>query len=223
MSTIVVVLTCSKTARKLLETEFTNCLPLLFFFFLPSPHPERSRILTERLRPEDDLPRQQYELWFHNECFCWTPRVLLDPAGQLLFIEEAITQAKRTICFVCRRPGATLSCFDRDCIFQALHYPCAKYIGCYFDEQRLSVFCGPHFNVYWPGCNVFERRLASTAASLEPKTPLAERLVERLRRNEETAQVLRLTGGASLAARVAASDCGPNVAPGRQVPVHFDR
>ena len=104
------------------------------------------------LPPPPPLPllfhtkQERAEIWLHEDCVVWSNATFI--AGRLENIDEVIEDARRTYCGWCQKWGATLACAERNCYLRALHFPCAKELGCYFDEQRLSLYCPAHIDGY---------------------------------------------------------------------------
>jgi len=92
--------------------------------------------------PECSAGTGSPERWVHVECAVWCHGVYM-LAGKLQGLEEAVQEAKQTVCSECSRTGATVGCITKSCS-KKYHYPCTITSDCYLDEENFSIICAKH-------------------------------------------------------------------------------
>ncbi|BHF72613.1 Lysine Methyltransferase 2D [Sparganum proliferum] len=60
-------------------------------------------------------------------------------------VEEAALRAMNTLCALCMRLGASLTCRADGCS-RSFHFPCAAGAGCYQEVRSLEIFCPSHLD-----------------------------------------------------------------------------
>ncbi|VDM02062.1 unnamed protein product [Schistocephalus solidus] len=111
-----------------------------------SPNPD------ERLHLECLLlacaPREGGEgSWFfaHHCCASWSDGVVMNEQKLFEGVEEAAHRAMHTLCALCLRLGASLTCRADGCT-RSFHFPCAAGAGCYQEVRSLEIFCPSHLD-----------------------------------------------------------------------------
>ncbi len=68
------------------------------------------------------------DVWVHDECAGHSPQSCVDSFGNWCNILKEVRRSSMLKCSACRRSGATIGCFVRNCR-QNYHFPCAQATG----------------------------------------------------------------------------------------------
>ena len=96
----------------------------------------------ELQQPNGITTSQSQEVWVHEDCAVWSSMYMIN--DKLMNLEPTIEESAHSQCVQCKLPGATVGCFNRNCYYRALHYPCATEVSFNLDEKTLSAFCPEH-------------------------------------------------------------------------------
>lgn len=84
------------------------------------------------------------DLWMHEDCVLWASGVYMI-AGRLVGLEEAVWGSTTSLCVLCKRTGAALSCLHRTCA-ERVHVACGRRSNWHLDETLLHSYCQNHQN-----------------------------------------------------------------------------
>ncbi|XP_059170062.1 uncharacterized protein LOC131951720 [Physella acuta] len=90
---------------------------------------------------KDEFPPPE-EVWVHEACAMWSPGVCLI-GSKMYGLDEAVKDARDTVCSVCRSNGAMIGCLHKGCAMK-YHFICAVDKDCVLDEENLSLLCPKH-------------------------------------------------------------------------------
>ncbi|CAL1540635.1 unnamed protein product [Lymnaea stagnalis] len=92
--------------------------------------------------PEQNLAPPE-EVWIHEACAIWSPGVCM-VGNKLYGLDEAVKDARDTLCSVCKSKGAMIGCLHKGCSMK-YHFICAvDKKECFLDEENLSLLCPKH-------------------------------------------------------------------------------
>ncbi|VDN12430.1 unnamed protein product [Dibothriocephalus latus] len=85
--------------------------------------------------------------WYfaHHCCASWSDGVVMNEQKLFEGVEEAALRAMHTVCALCLRRGASLTCRADGCT-RSFHFPCAAGAGCYQEVRTLEIFCPSHLD-----------------------------------------------------------------------------
>nr|CAB3266869.1 transcription factor 20-like [Phallusia mammillata] len=77
------------------------------------------------------------QIWVHSMCAVWTPGVYAI-GDQLFGLFQSVRESARRTCYICNRPGASISCYGyRDRTF---HHPCALLAKLKMNSDSLMIY-----------------------------------------------------------------------------------
>lgn len=82
------------------------------------------------------------EVWFHQDCICWSSGVYLI-GKDIRNMDEVVRESSSRICSSCEVTGANLGCVFPGCLM-TFHFGCAKRSRCVFSEDNYSILCEKH-------------------------------------------------------------------------------
>ncbi|TRY76409.1 hypothetical protein TCAL_00030, partial [Tigriopus californicus] len=102
-----------------------------------SPKKKKKRKLSES-------SKEQVEVWFHEDCFCWLPEISLI-GNRLVGLETAISGAESSTCRRCHKSGSTMTCIRSGCR-EVIHFPCAQQADWHLDQFNFEATCLKHIS-----------------------------------------------------------------------------
>ena len=93
--------------------------------------------------------------YVHEYCALFSPKIYLDPrSGYLVNVTFQILLSKNVPCNLCKRTGASISCYSNVCKLN-YHFLCAKKDNCLLDNQQFTMNCSKHYDdrVYFNDLN----------------------------------------------------------------------
>ncbi len=82
-------------------------------------------------------------VWVHRTCALYAPEVHR-VRNEWLNVEKEIERARKNNCHECRKGGASVGCFNKNCR-KSYHIACAKLSHCFIDRKKFLLYCPHHY------------------------------------------------------------------------------